>query len=189
MTSFSCPLDVDHDPRKIVRDERKARVAKNERQRLQNLAHTTGSSADRKKEIDRTLATTRISTASMGKFDRQLEGEKKPRGVKRKVPMFDIVTSCVKFTFCFSLTRQKRLPSRRRRTLSHFFLAWRVTAKRCAAHILPATMALLTFAKPFDQLARDKKGFPSLENLTRRKSQDSEIWGWPCLLSHASIVT
>lgn len=28
---------------------------------------------------------TRASTASMGKFDRMLQGEKKPRGVKRKV--------------------------------------------------------------------------------------------------------
>ncbi|KXN92337.1 hypothetical protein AN958_08568 [Leucoagaricus sp. SymC.cos] len=76
--------DVDHDPRKIARDERKARVAKNERQRHQNLAHAVGSRGDRKQEIDRTLATSRVSTASMGKFDRQLEGEKKPRGVKRK---------------------------------------------------------------------------------------------------------
>lgn len=80
-------IDVDHDPRKIARDERKARVAKNERQRLQNLAHASGSSSsgDRKRDIERTLATTRVSTASMGKFDRQLEGEKKPRGMKRKV--------------------------------------------------------------------------------------------------------
>ncbi|KAF5363840.1 hypothetical protein D9756_000233 [Leucocoprinus leucothites] len=76
--------DADHDPRKIARDERKARVAKNERQRLQNVAHSAGSSTDRKKDIERTLATTRVSTASMGKFDRQLDGEKKPRGVKRK---------------------------------------------------------------------------------------------------------
>ncbi|KAJ3569090.1 hypothetical protein NP233_g5285 [Leucocoprinus birnbaumii] len=76
--------DADHDPRKVARDERKARVAKNERQRLQNLAHAAGPSGDRKKEIDRTLATTRVSTASMGKFDRQLDGEKKPRGIKRK---------------------------------------------------------------------------------------------------------
>ncbi|EKM79901.1 hypothetical protein AGABI1DRAFT_113150 [Agaricus bisporus var. burnettii JB137-S8] len=77
--------DVDHDPRKIARDERKARTAKNEKQKLQNLSHSTGqSSNDRKQEIERTLATTRVSTASIGKFDRQLEGEKKPRGIKRK---------------------------------------------------------------------------------------------------------
>lgn len=85
--------DVDHDPRKDAKDERKARIAKNERQRSQNLAHTSGPSTDRKKEIDQALATTRISTASMGKFDRQLDGEKKPRGVKRKVSMMHPVNN------------------------------------------------------------------------------------------------
>jgi regulator of ribosome biosynthesis len=75
-------------------------MAKNEQQRLKNLARaqhgqastvtttTTkapGALSERKGEIARTLAMTRSSTASMGKFDRMLEGEKKPRGVKRKV--------------------------------------------------------------------------------------------------------
>ena len=73
-------------------------MATNESQRMQNLARTqqgrgreqaTGPKApartERTGEIERTLATTRASTASMGKFDRMLEGEKKPRGVKRKV--------------------------------------------------------------------------------------------------------
>ena len=36
-------------------------------------------------DIDRTLAMTRTSTASMGKLDRMLDGEKKRRGVRRKV--------------------------------------------------------------------------------------------------------
>lgn len=67
---------------------------KNEKQHQQNLARAQGTSAaaatpihntDRKKQIDRTLATTRTSTASMGKFDKTLEGEKKLKGVKRKV--------------------------------------------------------------------------------------------------------
>lgn len=44
-------------------------------------------------EIEKTLATTRISTASMGKFDKQLDGEKKIRGVKRKV--------CPNGLFCY----------------------------------------------------------------------------------------
>ena len=88
-------LDADFDPSKEARAARKERVAKNDRQRLQNLAQTqkerpaataTGAHVDRKREIDRTLATTRTSTASMGKFDRVLDGEKKLRGVKRKVP-------------------------------------------------------------------------------------------------------
>lgn len=88
-------LDVDFDPSKKARDERKARVAKNERQHEKNLARaqqTASSSAppppppaQRKRELDRTLATTRMSTASMGKFDRKLEGEKKLKGMKRKV--------------------------------------------------------------------------------------------------------
>ncbi|KAF7363774.1 Ribosome biogenesis regulatory protein [Mycena sanguinolenta] len=76
--------DVDFDPRKVARDERKARVAKNEKQRLANAARAQGPREARKQEIDQTLATTRISTASMGKFDKKLEGEKKARGVKRK---------------------------------------------------------------------------------------------------------
>lgn len=76
---------MDHDPRKVARDERKARVAKNEKQRLGNAARAAGPREVRKQEIERTLATSRISTASMGKFDKKLEGEKKVRGVKRKV--------------------------------------------------------------------------------------------------------
>ncbi|KAK7470321.1 Rhodanese-related sulfurtransferase [Stygiomarasmius scandens] len=80
--------DVDFDPRKAARDERKARVAKNEKQQLANAARaqTSGSNSrgERKQEIDRTLASSRISTASMGKFDKKLDGENKLRGVKRK---------------------------------------------------------------------------------------------------------
>lgn len=84
---------MNHDPRKAARDERKERIAKNEKKHQQNLSRAVGSNLlspknppeQRKSEIKRTLATTRVSTASMGKFDRQLEGEKKLRGVKRKV--------------------------------------------------------------------------------------------------------
>ncbi|KAL4243876.1 Ribosome biogenesis regulatory protein [Abortiporus biennis] len=88
--------DVDFDPRKAARDARKEKIAKNERQKLQNLAHAQKSSgstpsnpglqaqASRKREIEKTLATTRTSTASLGKFDKKLEGEKKLKGVKRK---------------------------------------------------------------------------------------------------------
>ena len=62
-------------------------MAKNERQRLQNASRAQAAEEReaRKAEIERTAATTRMSTASMGKFDRRLEGEKKVRGVKRKV--------------------------------------------------------------------------------------------------------
>lgn len=79
--------DVDFDPVQAARDERKSRVAKNERQRLQNLARAQaaqGEREQRKIELEKTLAATRTSTASMGKFDRKLEGDKKMRGMKRK---------------------------------------------------------------------------------------------------------
>lgn len=79
--------DVDFDPVQAARDERKSRVAKNERQRLQNLGRAQTAQSEReqrKTELDKTLAATRTSTASMGKFDKKLEGDKKIRGVKRK---------------------------------------------------------------------------------------------------------
>jgi regulator of ribosome biosynthesis len=86
--------DVEHDPGKAAREARKARVAKNDRQRLQNVARAQGGSAgrERKSEIDRTLASTRVSTASMGRFDKKLEGEKKMKGIKRKVSNTAVIT-------------------------------------------------------------------------------------------------
>ncbi|KAI9431698.1 ribosome biogenesis regulatory protein-domain-containing protein [Lactarius indigo] len=81
--------DADDDPSK------EARV------HLQNVARAqqgpttttaTGAQVDRKRYVDRTLATTRTSTASMGKFDRAFDGEKTLRGVKRK---FDLIEKSV----------------------------------------------------------------------------------------------
>jgi regulator of ribosome biosynthesis len=89
--------DVDHDPVKAARDERTSRVTKNKRQQLQNMARAQtagGEREERKKDIERTLASTRISTASMGKFDKKLEGEKKLRGVKRKVNLVSLLVAC-----------------------------------------------------------------------------------------------
>lgn len=90
--------DVDHDPRKIARDARKTKMGRNERQHQQNLARAQGEpdvasssvpgrelQSQRKKDIDKTLAVTRTSTASLGRFDRVLDGEKKLKGIKRKV--------------------------------------------------------------------------------------------------------
>ena len=89
LTTPSSPLPaIDFDPAQEAKSARKARVAKNERQRLQNIARAEAAREvrdQRQTEIDRTLASTRVSTASMGKFDRKLEGDKKMRGVKRKV--------------------------------------------------------------------------------------------------------
>ncbi|KAF8735446.1 hypothetical protein AX14_002031 [Amanita brunnescens Koide BX004] len=87
LTEVPHNADIDHDPGKEARQERKARIAKNEKQRQQNLAKAAGQANPRdarKRDIERGLAQARISTASMGRFDRQLEGEKKPHGIKRK---------------------------------------------------------------------------------------------------------
>lgn len=61
--------DDDHNPAQAARQERKARVAKNERQQLRNLANAQSAEERSKKkaELERDLATTRVSTASMGK--------------------------------------------------------------------------------------------------------------------------
>nr|VWP01800.1 AHL receptor (Quorum sensing LuxR family sensor regulator) [Ganoderma boninense] len=95
LTEVPANADVDFDPAKASRDERKARVAKNEKQHQANLARQGASSgpSDRKREIDRTLAVTRTSTASLGKFDRKLEGEKPLKGVKRKFEPTEISAS------------------------------------------------------------------------------------------------
>ncbi|KAJ4472747.1 ribosome biogenesis regulatory protein-domain-containing protein [Lentinula lateritia] len=93
ITEVPMNADIDFDPRKAARDERKARVTKNQKQHEANAARAqkTGSSASNpereahKKDLERTLAMSRTSTASMGKFDRKLEGEKKMKGIKRKV--------------------------------------------------------------------------------------------------------
>jgi len=62
----------DYDPFKEARDERKARVAKNEKQRLANAARSQGISTtalkeERKTQLNRQIAQSRTSTASMGK--------------------------------------------------------------------------------------------------------------------------
>lgn len=58
--------DADYDAAKVARDERRARVEKNEKARSQNVLRAEKSSS-RTLEINKSLATTRGSTASMGK--------------------------------------------------------------------------------------------------------------------------
>ncbi|KAI0774522.1 RRS1-domain-containing protein [Fomes fomentarius] len=120
-TEVPANADIDHDPAKEARDARKARVAKNERQHQQNLTkaaqvHSVGGSSaaplgDRKKIIDRTLAVTRSSTASMGKFNRQLEGEKKLKGVKRKFEPTEISATNEKAHNLAIMSRLDKEPS------------------------------------------------------------------------------
>jgi len=94
--------EADHDPRATARAERKARISKNESQHARNVAlaanpasssksvdptSQTGKAAartQRKAELDRTLLISKTATASMGKFDKKIEGEPKAKGVKRK---------------------------------------------------------------------------------------------------------
>ncbi|KAF8138940.1 ribosome biogenesis regulatory protein-domain-containing protein [Boletus edulis] len=110
---------VDDDPSQQAKTARKARVAKNERQRLQNLALAEEAQATREArtqrhaDIDRTLASTRISTGSMGKFDKQLEGDKKMRGVKRK---FDPAEASVEQEKQTSLALLSKLEGEAKRT-------------------------------------------------------------------------
>ncbi|KAK0499746.1 ribosome biogenesis regulatory protein-domain-containing protein, partial [Armillaria luteobubalina] len=122
ITEVPLNADVDHDPRKLARDERKARVAKNEKQRQGNLARAQGPSSSvadtnprdqRKKEIAKTLSSARISTASMGRFDKKLEGEKKMRGVKRK---FDANEQPVEHEKNVSLALLSKMDSDARKT-------------------------------------------------------------------------
>jgi len=105
---------VGYDPSKEARAARKAHMAKNEQQHLKNLARSQrgqastatattkapGALSERKGVIERTLAMTRASTASMGKFDRMLGGEKKPRGVKRKVKRIPHRATPMLLTLC-----------------------------------------------------------------------------------------
>lgn len=97
------------DPRATARAERKARVAKNERQHARNVAEAAAGgpsplsalnrkpqSADasqgekktartvRKAELERSMLVSKTSTASLGRFDNKIEGEPRAKGIKRK---------------------------------------------------------------------------------------------------------
>jgi regulator of ribosome biosynthesis len=99
--------DTSVDPRHKARAERKARVAKNERQHAANVAiaaanptstlgRETGPSAAstkegrasarsvRKAELERSMLVSKTATASLGRFDKKIEGEPRAKGIKRK---------------------------------------------------------------------------------------------------------
>lgn len=104
--------EADHDPIATARKARKERIEKNTRQAARNTAEAVSAAATststststsrpgvstlsqaqkktmreaRKEELDRSMALSRTATASMGKFDKKIEGEPKIKGVKRKV--------------------------------------------------------------------------------------------------------
>ncbi|WWC67395.1 uncharacterized protein I206_101303 [Kwoniella pini CBS 10737] len=99
--------EADQDPAKTAKSERKARIAKNEKQQAGNIAAAARSSASalagtsstkgelsqedkkslrerRKDELQRSMLISKTSTASLGKYDEKIEGEPKVKGVKRK---------------------------------------------------------------------------------------------------------
>lgn len=100
--------DTDHDPAATAKAERKARIAKNQSQAAANLAIASSSKIPevgphsskkevetarkgkttarqaRVAELDRTMMISSTATASMGKFDKKIDGEPKAKGVKRK---------------------------------------------------------------------------------------------------------
>lgn len=100
--------DTDHDPAATAKAERKARIAKNQSQAAANLAIASSSKIPevgphsskkevetarkgkttarqaRVAELDRTMMISSTATASMGKFDKTIDGEPKAKGVKRK---------------------------------------------------------------------------------------------------------
>ena len=102
-------VEADHDPIATARKARKDRIDKNTRQAARNTAEAIASSTStstnrpgvstlsqaqkktmreaRKEELDRSMALSRTATASMGKFDKKIEGEPKIKGVKRKVSL------------------------------------------------------------------------------------------------------
>ena len=119
--------EVDFDPVQAARNERKSRVAKNTRHQLQNLARAQASRDERdqrKADIEKTLAVTRSSTASMGKFDKKLEGDKKLRGVKRKVCIQTTERSRQACSFWRSSTQQKCLRKKKKKPRFQFCRSW-----------------------------------------------------------------
>ncbi|KAJ1970901.1 Rhodanese- sulfurtransferase, partial [Dimargaris xerosporica] len=80
------------DPRKKVRDEKKERMAKNQRRQRRNQEEaelkermpSVDPRAMKKQDLQRALTLTKTSTASLGKFDQKLKDEPRVKGIKRK---------------------------------------------------------------------------------------------------------
>ncbi|KAF5380651.1 hypothetical protein D9757_007021 [Collybiopsis confluens] len=177
ITEVPMGADLDHDPRKIARDERKDRVAKNKKQQESNLARaqkalTSSDRESRKTELERTLSMSRTSTASMGKFDRKLEGEKKLKGVKRK---FDPAEGDVAAEAKASLDLLAKMNSDARKTRitqaqrpnkkPHLgapppSLTGYISSQSQEQPKIPEKRKSLMCAKRFDSLAKDGAVFP-----------------------------
>ncbi|QRW16249.1 ribosome biogenesis regulatory protein [Rhizoctonia solani] len=94
----------DYDPAVEARKERKARVAKNEKQRERNLNVAAASGQ-----------LTRTSTASMGRFDKKLEGDTKLKGVKRQYAPNEVSAESEKKSSMDIIKRLDREPPKSKR--------------------------------------------------------------------------
>lgn len=172
-------IDVDHDPSKVARVERKTRVAKNQRQMAQNIARSQSGGAivgpssreQRKNEINRTLATSRASTASMGRFDQVLEGEKKLKGVKRKARFLSPFAMHRGLTRVYSLSPQRPLLSEKRQRILLSYRRWKRNHVKKSPEKTQGTMFSM-YAKLFVQPVEERAAshWPNRQGEARRKS-------------------
>ena len=138
-------------------------MAKNQRQMTQNVARAQGEGAivgpssreQRKSEINRTLATSRASTASMGRFDKVLEGEKKLKGVKRKVHFLLPFAVYGGLMRVYSSSLQRPLLSEKRQQILLSYRRWRRSRVRKRPEKTQETMFSM-YAKPFVQPVEER---------------------------------
>ncbi|KAM0754979.1 RRS1-domain-containing protein [Meredithblackwellia eburnea MCA 4105] len=124
--------DANFDPVTASKNERKARKLKNESQRLKNLQRAAANAASgaqtqqaklaeresRKGAIERELKVTKTSTASLGRFDDKLKGEKKEKNVKRKFDANEVSSSSERSKALSILTKIGATPSNKRTRVS-----------------------------------------------------------------------
>ncbi|KAL1924681.1 uncharacterized protein VTP21DRAFT_4335 [Calcarisporiella thermophila] len=81
------PMEDQYEKRK---EAKKERIDKNKKRQRRNEEEAAAINKglnpreERKKQLQASIAVSKLSTASMGKFDKKLEGEPKIKGVKRK---------------------------------------------------------------------------------------------------------
>ncbi|CAE6492081.1 unnamed protein product [Rhizoctonia solani] len=109
----------DYDPAMEARKERKVRVVKNEKQKERNLVVSAASNQrereETKSKLNRTLAITRTSTASMGRFDKKLEGDTKLKGIKRQFVPNEVSADSEKKSSMDIIKRLDRVPPKSKR--------------------------------------------------------------------------
>jgi regulator of ribosome biosynthesis len=104
---------ADHgDPRVVKREEKKARVVKNAKKQVANIDRANPSVAQgegRKRVLESSLKISKVSTASLGRFDNALKGDAKlKRGEKRKVFALRLIASLIRIRR-LSLTGKRRV--------------------------------------------------------------------------------